>query len=58
MTAQLSIQLIKIDHYSLWEFRAWMLEVAKLVDMVREVVPERHLHTDEIQSDHKMLWKI
>jgi len=58
MTIQLSVRLFKIHHRFFWEFRAYIYEVAKLADMVREVVQEMHLYKVEIQFVDKMLCNI
>ena len=55
MTIRLSVRLFTINHHSFWEFRAYISEVEKLADMVREVVQEIHLHTDQIQLVEEML---
>jgi len=55
MTIRLSVRLFKIHHCCLWEFRAYIYEVGKLADMVREVVQEMHLHKVEIRFIDKML---
>jgi len=55
MTIRVSVWLLKIYHRFFWEFRAYNKEVAKLADMVREVVQVRHLHKVEFRIVHKML---
>jgi len=55
MTIRLSEPLIKIHPRVFSEFKAYILEVAKLADMVREVVRKMHLHNVEIQFVDKML---
>jgi len=58
MTIQLSVRLFKTHHRCFWKFRAYISEVAKLVDMVREVVQEMHLHKVEIRFLEKMLCNV
>jgi len=55
MMVRVSVRLFMIHHRSVWELRACIHEVAKLADMVREVVSEVHLHKVEIQFVNMML---
>jgi len=44
MNILMSVQFVKIHHRFLWEFRVYILELARLADMMREVVQEMDLH--------------
>jgi len=48
MMIRLSVPLFKIHHRSAWESRACIHEVAKLADVLREVVQEKEIHKVEI----------
>jgi hypothetical protein len=48
MKIQLSVQVFKIHHCFFWEFRECIAEVAKLAEMVRELVQEMHVHKVEL----------
>ena len=55
ITIWLSVCLFKIHCLVIWRFRDYIYEVAKLADMLTEVVQEMHLHKVEIQLVDKML---
>jgi len=55
MTIQLSVPLFKIYRCVFWDFRSYIQQVAKLADMVREVVQEMQPHKVEIRFINKML---
>jgi hypothetical protein len=44
-----------IHHGVVWKFRDYISEVAKLADMLIEVVQENYLHKVQIQFVDKML---
>jgi hypothetical protein len=52
----LAVLLFKIHHRSFWEVRAGISVVAKLANMVREVVQEFCLQKVEIQCVDKMIY--
>lgn len=58
MMMPLSVYVVKIHHCSFWEFSACISEVAKLSDMVREVVKEMHLQKVEIRFGHMVLCNV
>ena len=47
--------LFKIHHRSFWEFSSCIYEVAKLADMVREVIQQMHLDNIENRFVHEMI---
>jgi hypothetical protein len=47
--------LFQIHDHSFWKFRACILEVLKLADIVQEVIQEMHLHIIEIKFVSIML---
>jgi len=57
-TIQLSVYLFNIHQCTFCEFRACFQEVAKLADMVWEVVQEMHFHKVEIGYVNKMLYNL
>jgi len=58
MIIRMLVQLFRIHHRSFWVFRACISEVAKLVDMFKEVVQEMNLYQVEIGFINKMLCKV
>jgi hypothetical protein len=54
MTIRLSVCLFKNYHCCFWELRARNYIIAKLADMIRDVVQEMHIQKVEIQIVDKM----